>query len=583
MKNKKINTKLITILSILLTIFLISASSLNIVRTQALVEGEYNQYNTDSFGSSAWNWTTTEVVSTESTWTAIDSSIAIDSLGNVHVVWSDDTDYAGSGAEEDIFYKKWDTITNSWSLTEVLTVDSTTISDCYPSMAVDSSNNIHVVWQQADSEFGTVEIFYKRWDKGTISWNDTVFVSTESGDSILPCIATDNLGNVHIAWEDYTNYAGAGTDLDIFYKRWDSLSASWLVTEVVSTESTADSKEPSLCTDSLNNVHIVWEDDTSYLSSGTDSDIFYKRWDSYSSSWTITEVVSTESIDTSIMASIEIDSSNNVHVVWEDLSNYAESNTDWDIFYKKKSVSRNTWSLTEVVSFEIYEHSNVPALITDSLNNVHIVWSDVSDYADSGSDWDIFYKRYDVSSNSWALAEIVSTESTSSSSNPSLAIDSFDTIHCVWEDTTDYAGSGAITSDIFYKKFTGSLAAPELAFIVPNPTELSSVSLVWDDVDGATEYYIYRSISYIWSVEGLTPITTVVTISYIDSLPSEGYYFYVIVASDGLRNSTHSNCEYIEYKLPTLHEFFIISSLIIGLPVLLFVVTRIHKKKSKMS
>ena len=72
----------------------------------------------------------------------------------------------------------------------------------------------------------------------------------------------------------------------------------------------------------------------------------------------------------------------------------------------------------------------------------------------------------------------------------------------------------------------------------------------------------------------------VFTNSYTDILSSEGYYFYVIVANDGVRNSTRSNCEYIEYKLPSLNEFTIVSGLILGVSVLVLVVTGIRKKKS---
>ncbi len=45
-------------------------------------------------------------------------------------------------------------------------------------------------------------------------------VSTEStGHSSSPTIALDGSGNVHIAWTDYTDYSGSGTDHDIFYKK----------------------------------------------------------------------------------------------------------------------------------------------------------------------------------------------------------------------------------------------------------------------------------------------------------------------------------------------------------------------------
>ena len=56
----------------------------------------------------AKSWTTTEVVSTESNGDSRDTSLAVDSAGNVHVAWHDHTDYAGSGTDYDIFYKRFE-------------------------------------------------------------------------------------------------------------------------------------------------------------------------------------------------------------------------------------------------------------------------------------------------------------------------------------------------------------------------------------------------------------------------------------------------------------------------------------------
>ncbi len=53
---------------------------------------------------------------------------------------------------------------------------------------------------------------------------------TESiDDSLFPSLAVDSAGNVHIAWADTTDYAGAGTDYDIFYKR---LTSSPVISEL---------------------------------------------------------------------------------------------------------------------------------------------------------------------------------------------------------------------------------------------------------------------------------------------------------------------------------------------------------------
>ncbi|GAG01906.1 unnamed protein product, partial [marine sediment metagenome] len=173
------------------------------------------------------------------------------------------------------------------------------------------------------------------WDASTSSWNATEVVSTESTDwSWFPSLAVDALGNVHIAWHDYTDYAGAGTDLDIFYKYWNTSASSWTMTEVVSTESTDWSSHSSLAVDIAGDVHIAWHDSTDYASSGTDKDIFYKYWDNSTSSWNAAEVVSTESTSSSEYSSLAVDSAGYIYIAWQDYTDYAGAGTNWDIFYK---------------------------------------------------------------------------------------------------------------------------------------------------------------------------------------------------------------------------------------------------------
>ena len=132
----------------------------------------------------------------------------------------------------------------------------------------------------------------------------------------------------------------------------------------------------------------------------------------------------------------------------------------------------------------------------------------------------------------------------------------------------------------YVEVFTPSLDTPVLATILPNPTGSDSVTLEWNSIEGATEYYIYRSTSFIWDVEILVPIDIVVTTNYLDTLPSEGYYFYVIVASDGVRNSTVSNCEHVEYRIAHVNEFGIISSMLLGATLVSIIIMRIHRRKS---
>ena len=400
-----------------------------------------------------WNRTKTQIVSKDSTLDSGYPSIAIDNMGNIHVVWQDKTNYDNSGTDQDIFYKMFNVTTQSWTTTQVVSTESTATSE-FPSLAIDSKNNVHVVWDDATdySNAGTdYDIFYKMFNTTTQSWTTTQVVSTDSTTtSDFPSLAIDSQNNVHVVWEDLTDTNAAGSDWDIFYKVYSATTQTWSNLKVVSTESTAGSYTPNIAIDSKDNVHVVWYDTTDYGGSGVDGDIFYKMFDSNTKTWGTTIVVSTDSTSDSAKPKIAIDTQNNVHVVWEDYTDYAGSGgADYDIFYKLYSPLTKTWSTTQVVSTESTGYSLDPSLITDSQNNVHVIWQDYTNYAGSGNDADIFYKMYNLTASAWGPTQVVSIESTQPSNHPNIAIDSQDNLHVVWDDTTDYAGAGA-DADIFY-------------------------------------------------------------------------------------------------------------------------------------
>jgi len=90
-----------------------------------------------------------------------------------------------------------------------------------------------------------------------------------------------------------------------------------------------------------------------------------------------------------------------------------------------------------------------------------------------------------------------------------------------------------------------------------------------------------RELEGLWDEDSLTPLTTVVDNDYIDSLPSQDYYFYVIVATDGLTNSTISNCEYVEYKLLTLFEYLFPIGLTVSLACIVTFAIFLRRRKGK--
>jgi hypothetical protein len=102
------------------------------------------------------DWTTAQRL----TWTPGQSyrpAIAIDSSNAIHVVWHDDTP-----GNEEVYYKRSTDGGTAWSAAQRLTWMPG--ASYNPTIAIDSSNAIHVVWQ--DDTPGNEEVYYKRSTDG---------------------------------------------------------------------------------------------------------------------------------------------------------------------------------------------------------------------------------------------------------------------------------------------------------------------------------------------------------------------------------------------------------------------------------
>lgn len=580
---KRITKKFIDIVSILTILLLLNAMSFKVTNSNAMIETTIVQPKLDNIDYSTWQWSDTEVISTESSDLSMYPTMAIDSKGNIHVAWEDDTDYDSSDPDRDIFYKRWDLSTETWSTTEVVSTESSGDS-ADPSLGVDSAENVHIAWvDYTDAGSGSDrDIFYKRYEVAS-GWTFTEVVS-ESLDGMAenPSLAVDNVGNVHVAWEDISNYDSSGTDFDILYRKMSGITNLWDSIEVVSTESTEMSTFCSIGVDTLDNVHVAWADGTNLGGTiGSEFDIFYKNKNSFTTLWSTTEVVSTESTSQSVFPDIVLDSHGNVHIAWQDYTDYGEHGSGYDIFYKKWNIYTQIWSTTMVLSPGSTGESQEAKLAVDPEDNIHLVWYDTTNHIGAGTDNDVFYSNWNAYSDEWSSIRLVSTESTNHSTAPSLAISDAGYVFVSWYDLTELDSCGA-DNDIFVKYFAGPPDAPVFAYIGPNPTEDNLIYIDWSEVVGAAQYHIYHSLSFIFSVETMDPSDTTTGTSYNIALVNEGYHYYVIIAENFVGNSTISNCEYVVYSVPTLNEFALISGLLLGTFTLLFVLTRIRKKKSEV-
>jgi hypothetical protein len=119
--------------------------------------------------------------------------IAIDSNNHIHVVWD-------SGLES-LFYNKSTDEGVTWDGAKKLSMVGHR-----PAMAVDSNNHIHVAWEGWPSSGDFWETYYSRstdggttWTKKRLTWSGGWWC----GSSNCPDVAIDTSNNIHVVWSKF--------------------------------------------------------------------------------------------------------------------------------------------------------------------------------------------------------------------------------------------------------------------------------------------------------------------------------------------------------------------------------------------
>lgn len=248
----------------------------------------------------------------------------------------------------------------NWSVEQV-THESA--DQCFPSIAIDSDNNLHLVWIEGwPSKPGIVPYVYyrKRTREG---WQPRELVAAYA---TYPSIAVDSHNNVHVVYGTYVyspGYYGGGNGV-----RWRTKTSNgWQIEETISSDRLW-ARYPAIAIDSQDNVHVAWSHSTRYRY----YDLHYRR--KTVSGWEEEIEISRDSDSTSSIPSIAIDNNDHVHIVWHQQENasYAYA-TDgyWSIRHR---VYTDSWQPVEVVAGPIKYSQLYPTIAIDGKNNIHIVW-----------------------------------------------------------------------------------------------------------------------------------------------------------------------------------------------------------------
>lgn len=477
--------------------------------------------------SSDFYLTKTELVSWNSTGDSFDPSIALDSEGNTHIVWADRTDYLGEGNTNlDLFYVNRSISTGLWSDIEVIT-SNLPLQTLDADLIADNLGNLHLAFTYQSSPN---DVYYMSYSGGI--WSSAEIISTEStGFAKYPEIAIDSNQNVHIVWQDNSNYNGAGTDEDVFYKN-RTAGGIWSITEVVSagSSSVGNSLQPDIDCDQWGNPHIVWyEYDDISGTSGTDADIYYKNMTALTGNWGSAVLISEGSTDSSMNPSIVVDRSSPViHIAWYDKFDITGSSgaTDYDIFYCNYTVSTNTWSSIEDATWDSNVYAKSDPILQLNGNVLHLVYEE---------DQHVSYKNRTLSAPNWGLIQQISdTTGSLTNPNPRFIVTSAGMIQFAWGHNSQYNNSG-FDRDIFFKEIN---LLPDLTSPADQNNLVTSSGNIITWV--ATDAYSVCSPNYtvVWNITngvttGYWTSGEDIIVNIDDYSTSLGEYIFTIIIDDG--------------------------------------------------
>jgi len=327
-----------------------------------------------------------------------------------------------------------------------------------PAIAVDRQNNVHVVF--ADDTAGPWgidnEIFYVNYAPD-IGWSNITVISDgyggsywNYGDSYEPSIAIDSYDNIHVVWYDYSEGVW-GNDMEIMYVM-NTQSEGWSNVTVISDGyggsywNDGSSQYPSIVAD-VTDLHVVWYDETDGIW-GDDIEIMYTKY-TQSEGWSNATVISDGyggsywNIDNSLSPSIACNFGE-IYVVWEDHTDGIWG-TDSEIMYTKY-LPTSGWSNATVISdgyglrYWNDAQSTNPAIIVDYRNILHVIWQDYTDGI-WGIDTEIMYINW-TDAYGWTNVSIISDGYAGSywnndlSRNPAIS-SHYTNLYIVWQDATN--------------------------------------------------------------------------------------------------------------------------------------------------
>jgi len=306
-----------------------------------------------------------------------------------------------------------------------------------PEVAVDTQGNIYVVWEDSrggdgGSDFDLYFTKGTRQPSGGFSFSKNILVNDDADqvnttrDHTNPSIAVDANGNTYIAWEDPRNLT---PETDIFFAKGTSGSDGTITFSKNqrvnhNLAGISDYGDPSIAVDAQGGIYVAW------AAFNTHSHIYMAKGIERNGEISFQDEVeiSDEESQIPLFPSVAVDRQNNIYVAWED---FRKAKQDADIYLAKSMDGGQSFGPNANVSDAPGDQFS-PSLSVAREGHVYIAWED---HRNGDVDPDIYLARSTNSGDSFGVPSRVNDDTaTVVQYSPSLALDPTGRAFLVWFD-----------------------------------------------------------------------------------------------------------------------------------------------------
>jgi hypothetical protein len=438
--------------------------------------------------------------------------IAVDSEGNINVVWIDAT------TGQDIFFSRSTDSGMSFSSPKNLSNGSSNAEN--PQVAVDASGKISVAWDVTNAVMFT-------YSADGASFSAPINLASNTTGSSSPAMAVGADGSINIAWEDDFN-----SQAHISFSRSTDNGQSFSAATTVS-NSGGNSTSAQVAVDGSSNVHIVWVSD-----SPGNFVIMYNRLSNGAASFSGAKMIS--STGNASNPQVGVDTSGNVQVVWQANTAAVANN---DVFFARSTNGGGSFSAPQNISNNAGDSSS-PSLTADALGNVNVVWMDTTP-----GKANTFFAQLPNGGTTFSTSQNLSNDA-GPSSGALIASDKNGDLDVVWSDDT----SGV--NQILFSRFSVPQAVSQppvanagadqtLQCAGPNGTPVTLNGTLSSDPQGQT-------LSFLWTDDANNSVVGKTAIVQLTVGMGTHTYTLTVADTSGLSAQAKTHVGVVDTASPTL-------------------------------